>query len=104
MHGICGAALLRAEGLYRHAQVCENHIGVGLSIKDVLEQQLPLPKRDMIPQDTETRIIAYADLFFSKHPDHLEKEKSPEEVRKSMERFSAAKAEIFDTWHQRFAG
>ncbi|MFN2257842.1 MAG: HDIG domain-containing metalloprotein, partial [Desulfuromonadaceae bacterium] len=29
MHGICGAELLRSEGLERHAPVCENHIGVG---------------------------------------------------------------------------
>ncbi|MGM0415465.1 MAG: HD domain-containing protein [Thermodesulfobacteriota bacterium] len=102
-HGIRGAELLRNEGLERHALVCENHIGVGLSSEDVEQQQLPLPRRDMLPQDTETQIIAYADLFFSKQPDRLELEKTPEEVRKSLERFSCAKAEIFDSWHSRFA-
>jgi len=104
MHGIFGARLLRAEGLNRHALVCENHIGVGLSTEDIEQQQLPLPRRDMLPQDTETRIVAYADLFFSKHPDRLELERTPEQVRKSLEKFSSAKAEIFDTWHRRFAG
>ncbi|MGC9518550.1 MAG: HD domain-containing protein [Desulfuromonadaceae bacterium] len=103
MHGLCGAELLRKEGLERHALVCENHIGVGLSVEDIEMQQLPLPKRDMLPQDIETRIIAYADLFFSKHPDRLEEEKTPAQVRKSLEHFSPDKAATFDAWHRSFA-
>jgi len=104
MHGVCGAELLRKEGLEHHALVCENHIGVGLRIEDIEEQQLPLPRRDMLPGNTETKIVAYADLFFSKRPDRLEQERTPEQVRKSLNKFSSAKAEIFDTWHTRFAG
>lgn len=102
-HGICGAELLRTEGLEQHAIVCENHIGVGLCIDDIIRQDLPLPRRDMVPLDTETRIVAYADLFFSKHPEKLGQEKTPEQVRKSLEKFSSEKAETFDTWHRRFA-
>lgn len=104
MHGIYGAELLRSEGLDRHAMVCENHIGVGLSKDDIEQQQLPLPQRDMLPRDTETQIVAYADLFFSKHPDRLDWERTPDMVRKSLEKFSPAKVEIFNTWHTRFAG
>lgn len=103
MHGICGAKLLRSEGFERHALVCENHIGVGLTSDDIEQQHLPLPQRDMLPRDTETQIVAYADLFFSKHPDRLGMERTPEQVRKSLEKFSSAKVEIFDTWHRRFA-
>jgi len=104
MHGVCGAKLLRAEGLERHASVCENHIGVGLTIEDIEQQQLPLPQRNMLPQNIETQIVAYADLFFSKHPDRLELEKTPTQVRNSLKKFSTAKVEVFDSWHRRFVG
>ena len=45
-HGILGAAMLRAEGLERHARVCERHTGAGLSLNDIVSQGLPLPHRD----------------------------------------------------------
>ena len=40
-HGILGAAMLRAEGLERHARVCERHTGAGLSLNDIVSQGLP---------------------------------------------------------------
>ena len=46
-HGLKGRELLEAEGLPRHALVCERHIGVGLSAAEIARQQLPLPVRDM---------------------------------------------------------
>ena len=102
MHGICGAQLLRKEGLEHHALVCQNHIGVGLTIQDIKTQNLPLPHRTMEPTDTETRIIAYADLFYSKNPAKLDQEKSPEQIRSSLEKFSPHKVEIFNQWHREF--
>jgi uncharacterized protein len=103
MHGICGAKLLRSEGLPRHACICENHIGVGLEVEDIEDQHLPLPRREMVPVGIEAKIIAYADLFYSKNPNTLRQEKTPAQVRKSLEKFGAKKLEIFDNWHARFA-
>jgi len=65
-HGILGRALLETHGLDRHALVCERHVGVGLSANDIRHQQLPLPRRDMLPLTVEEEIICYADKFFSK--------------------------------------
>src|SRR6266508_1744628 len=34
-HGVIGREILEAEGLPRHALVCERHIGVGLTVADI---------------------------------------------------------------------
>ena len=98
-HGIIGAELLCKEGLPHHAMVCERHIGVGLSIEDIQTQELPLPLRDMRPQTLEERIVAYADLFFSKTQKGM---RTPEMVRTSLARYGQYKVNVFDEWHERF--
>jgi uncharacterized protein len=98
-HGIIGAELLRKEGLPRYALVCERHIGVGLSVGDIREQELPLPHRDMSPQNLEEKIIAYADLFYSKTAPG---KRTAEKVRSSLARFDKKKVIIFNRWHQKF--
>ena len=103
-HGYKGRELLEAEGLPRHALVCDRHIGVGISAAEIRALGLPLPERDLIPLSLEEEIVAYADLFFSKKPDALTTEKSPADIRDSLLRFGAAKVAIFDAWHQRFDG
>ncbi len=102
-HGLKGRELLEAEGLPRHALVCERHIGVGLSAAEIRERGLPLPGRDMLPLSVEEQIITYADLFFSKKPSAAERERAPQEVRIALGRFGAEKIAIFDAWHARFA-
>jgi len=104
LHGILGARLLLKEGLPRHARVCERHIGVGLGIEDIRSQGLPLPERDMHPQTLEEQIVAYADLFFSKHAERPSTVKPAEQVRSKLARYGAAKVAIFDGWHARFTG
>ncbi len=99
-HGIIGAELLRAEGLPRHALVCERHIGVGLSVEDIEIQGLPLPMRDMCPRSVEEEIVAYADLFFSKTKPGR---RTPEMVRASLAHYGQHKVAIFDSWHNRFS-
>lgn len=88
-HGVEGSRLLREEqGLPRHALVCERHTGSGLTVDDIIAQQLPLPRRDMTPQSLEEKLICYADKFFSKSGD-IRAEKSFERVVRSMERHGA---------------
>ena len=101
-HGVKGRELLEAEGLPRHALVCERHIGIGLSADEIREQQLPLPQRDMLPETLEEQIICYADLFYSKDLKKRHKEKSPAKVRKVLEKFGATKGEVFSRWQQKF--
>jgi len=101
-HGYLGADLLRAEGYPRHALVCERHTGVGLSKREIIEKNLPLPHRDLIPISLEEQIICFADKFFSKS--HNNKEFSIEEVRLSLSKFGNNVLNRFDEWTLMFLG
>jgi len=102
MHGILGREILELEGLPQHALVCERHIGVGLTVDDIVGQSLSLPLRDMSPQTVAEEIVCFADLFYSKKPGKLTKRKSIESVRDNLSRFGESKVRIFDSWMQRF--
>lgn len=85
-HGICGAEMLRREGLPEsYARVCERHTGAGLTLHDIVHQNLPLPHHDLTPQTIEEKLICYADKFYSKT--HLDKEKTIEQAERSLAKF-----------------
>ena len=84
LHGVIGAEILKKEGLPRHARVCERHTGAGLSAEEIVEADLPLPHRNLLPDTLEEKIICYADKFFSKNPDTLTIEKPMAKVRSLM--------------------
>lgn len=84
-HGVLGADLMRADGYPRHALVCERHTGTGLTVADIIAQNLPLPHRDMCPVSLEEKLVCFADKFYSKsNPD---REKPLDKVRKSVARY-----------------
>ena len=95
-HGYLGADLLRAEGFPRHALVCERHTGAGLSLGQIVAQQLPVPHRDMLPVSMEEQLICFADKFFSKT--RLEKEKTVEQALHSIEKYGEEGVERFNRW------
>ncbi len=101
-HGIIGREILEAEGLHAHGLVCERHIGVGLTVEDIVAQQLSIPVRDMIPISLEEKIICFADLFYSKRPGLLSMEKTVDQVRNNLSRHGAHKVEIFEKWRREF--
>lgn len=84
-HGVLGAELMRADGYPRHALVCERHTGTGLTVADIIAQNLPLPHRNMCPVSLEEKLVCFADKFYSKsNPD---REKPLDKVRKSVARY-----------------
>lgn len=99
-HGRIGAELLRNEGYPQHARVCERHTGAGLTKKEIIEQELPLPQQDFLPETTEEKLICYADKFFSKT--HLDIEKTFEQAVKSLTKFGCEGVERFIVWHNMF--
>lgn len=99
-HGYLGADLVRKEGYPRHALVCERHTGAGLSLKAIEERNLPIPHREMVPVSLEEQLICFADKFYSKTK--LDKEKSLEKARKSIERHGEEGLERFDNWCRLF--
>ncbi len=101
-HGYLGRELLEKEGFPKHALVCERHVGVGISIKDIEGQKLPIPKRDMLPISIEEQIICFADKFFSKNEEFLSKEKSLNKIRNGLLKFGNNKTKMFDEWIKEF--
>ena len=99
-HGVLGAEMLRVEGLELHARVCERHTGTGLTMEQIVQQELPLPYQDLQPQSIEEQIICFADKFFSKT--RLDEEKSVEQARRSLEKFGEEGLAKFDAWCERF--
>lgn len=100
-HGVIGRELLDGLGLPRHALVCERHTGAGLTVDDIIAQNLPLPHRDMVPISTEERLICYADKFFSKSGQFW-KEKSLESVLRSMRKHGPETVLRFQAMHDEF--
>ena len=100
-HGYLGAELMRREGFPKHARVCERHTGTGLTLQNILEQNLPLPHQNFVPETLEEQVVCYADKFYSKtHPD---RERSYERSVQSLQKFGEAGVEKFARWHKMFA-
>jgi uncharacterized protein len=99
-HGYLGADLMRKEGYPRHALVCERHTGAGISLNDIITQNLPLPRRDMLPLSLEEQLICFADKFFSKTKPG--KEKTLEKIKSSLARYGGDTLLRFEQWRKLF--
>ena len=99
-HGRLGAEMLRKEGFPRHARVCERHTGAGVTREQIINQHLPLPEQDFLPETMEEKVICYADKFFSKT--HLDKEKTVEQAERSLAKFGEEGVLRFREWEQIF--
>lgn len=99
-HGTLGSQLVLREGYPRHALVCERHTGAGLSLKSILEQNLPVPHREMVPVSLEEQVVCFADKFFSKT--HLDREKSVEKALKSISKYGEEGIIRFNKWCESF--
>jgi len=101
-HGYLGSDLLKAEGFPRHALVCERHTGTGLSREYIIKNNLPVPKRNMLPESVEEQLICFSDKFFSKlNPG---KEKAIDKIRKNLSKHGEDSVKKFDNWCKLFLG
>ena len=91
---------MRKEGLPRHALVAERHTGTGLTLKQILERDLPVPHRDMVPVSVEEKIICFADKFYSKT--RPQEEKTVEQAENSLVKFGPEGVDIFRDWCRLF--
>lgn len=100
-HGIIGAEMLRREGAPEEwAMVAETHTGTGLTEADVVQQQLPLPPRDYMPQTLLERLVCYADKFYSKSGS-MER-RTVARARASLSRHGGDTIDRFDRLHDQF--
>ncbi len=94
-HGILGKELLEKEGYKDYASVCERHLII--TEKEIVENKLPLPERDMVPVSIEEEIITLADKFFSKGVEKdVTYERSVEKAREVVSKFGEIKTRNFD--------
>ena len=101
-HGVIGARLLRNEGAPESwALVAERHTGTGITMEDILQQQLDLPLGDYCPESMLEKLICYADKFYSKSGDMAKKPLS--RVRNSIARHGSDSLSRFDRLHEIFA-
>jgi uncharacterized protein len=103
-HGYLGRELLEKNGLPKHALVCERHVGLGITKKEIILHNLPLPERDMCPVSIEEQIICYADKFFSKNGKFNSGEKPVKKIIKRLERYGPDKVLRFQSWVDLFNG
>jgi uncharacterized protein len=101
-HGYLGRELLEKEGYPEHALICERHVGVGINKDDVINNNLPLPARDMMPVSVEEEIVCYADKYFSKNADRLFTPKSPDKILKKLAKHGADKPAIFKSLMKKY--
>lgn len=99
-HGVIGADILREEGFPKHALVCERHTGAGISLKMIIEQNLPLPHRDMLPVSLEEQVVCFADKFYSKS--NINEERTVERALKSFSKYGPEGVERFRKWCKMF--
>lgn len=102
-HGRVGADLLRREGAPEiYARVAERHTGAGLTPDDVARMQPAMtPDRSYMPETQLERLVCYADKFYSKNGDMLEK--PLERVRASLAKFGPEALDRFERLHEEFA-
>lgn len=102
-HGRAGADLLRTEGAPEiYARIAERHTGAGLTDEDIKHMNPALPPdRSYMPQTELEQLICYADKFFSKNGDMLEKPLT--RVRASISKFGSEALDRFEALHNRFA-
>jgi uncharacterized protein len=99
-HGYLGSDILQKEGFPRHALVCERHTGTGLSLERIVSNNLPVPKRSMLPESMEEQLICFADKFYSKT--HLGRENSIDRIRKNLSKHGESSVKRFDYWCKLF--
>ncbi|MDD6209606.1 MAG: HD domain-containing protein [Bacteroidales bacterium] len=99
-HGYLGSELLKREGYPAHALVCERHTGAGISLKKIIQKELPVPHRDMRPVSLEEQLVCYADKFYSKTK--IDQEKPYEKIVKGLEKYGKGSVRRFENWHKLF--
>ena len=99
-HGYLGAEILRKEGLLKHADVAERHTGTGITMEQIMREQLPIPLQDYTPRTLEERLICYADKFYSKT--RLGEDKPMAKIRQHLWKYGSDTVFRFDEMQQFF--
>lgn len=102
-HGYLGRELLDELGLPpEYGLVSERHTGAGITKENIISNNLPLPKRDMVPISIEEKIICAADKYHSKNPKFSGRKINTSEVIAELQKIQGDHAERFTLWAKEF--
>jgi len=102
-HGDLGRMILENIGLFRHALVCDRHMGVGMSKEEIAKNGLLLPARDMIPLSIEEQIVSFADKFFTKNWEQIVIKNPTDKIIDQLESYGGTGySEKFKSWLEMF--
>ncbi len=102
-HGYLGRQLLDDLGLDPAlGLVAERHTGAGITLENIVQANLPLPKRDMVPLSLEEKIICCADKYFSKSPKNRDRIMTPQVIMEELAKINPGHAERFAGWVEEF--
>lgn len=102
-HGFLGRKLLDDQGWDQaYGLVAERHTGAGITLENITANNLPLPRREMLPVTPEEKIICCADKFFSKSPANRKKTMDTTRIILELEKISQDHAARFALWAEEF--
>lgn len=102
-HGYLGRTLLDEQGLPpEYGLVCERHTGAGITKKNILSNNLPLPPRDMVPLSLEEKIICVADKYHSKSPKHRDQKITTLQIIETLKKINPDHSRRFSRWAEEF--
>ena len=98
-HGELGMKLALDNGIdYKLARFCEFHTGVGITIKDIEKDNLPIERKNYIAMTIEEDNVMYSDKFHSKFPRFNEYE----DIEKGLMKFGIEKQAILNLYRIKF--
>ncbi|WP_027362738.1 HD domain-containing protein [Desulfospira joergensenii] len=102
-HGFLGRQILDQEGLDpAYGLVAERHTGAGITLSNIIRNDLPLPQRDMVPVSLAEKIICCADKYFSKSPPKNNLPMTAGKITEKLEKISPDHARRFAGWAEEF--
>jgi len=102
-HGYLGRNLLDELGLPpEYGLVCERHTGAGITRENIISNNLPLPRRDMVPLSIEEKIICVADKYHSKNPGQENKKITTPQIIEALGNLNKDHADRFSAWAEDF--
>jgi len=98
-HAIEGAKILKKENFSQEViSAVLHHVGSGITKQDIINQKLPLPKKDFLPLTSTERLLAYADKFAiskSSQSEVMESEQIFQRELDQMRSYSKSSADRF---------
>jgi len=102
-HFLYSKEIVKEEGYSKEIQnIVLTHIGCGCTVEEIEKYKFPFPKEDIIAKTVEEQIVAIADLYFSKNINDLEYEKTIDEIRQKISKYTIRQKNIFEKWIKKY--